>query len=89
VKSHMTPRFRMLLASLPEDVRRQAREAYRLFSENPRHPSLRFKRVREDNPTHSVRIGARYRALGYFEGDTIVWVWIGTHAEYDRLLAQR
>lgn len=82
----MTPRFRALLAGLPEHVRRQAQEAYRLFAENPWHPSLRFRRVRDHNPTHSARVGAHYRVLGYFEGDTVVWVWIGTHAEYDRLL---
>ncbi len=85
----MTPRFRALLAALPEDAQRQAREAYRLFAVNPRHPSLRFRRVREEAPTHSARVGAHYRALGYFEGETIVWVWIGTHAEYDRLLSRR
>jgi hypothetical protein len=27
-----------------------------------------------------------YRALGLLEGDEIIWLWIGTHAEYDRLL---
>jgi hypothetical protein len=85
----MTPRFRALLAALPEHARRQARDAYRLFAVNPWHPSLRFRRVREEAPTHSARIGAHYRVLGYFEGDTIVWVWIGTHAEYDRLLSRR
>ncbi len=37
--------------------------------------------LEEEDPTPA--------ALGYFEGDTIVWVWIGTHAEYDRLLGQR
>ena len=85
----MTPRFRALLAALPQNVQHQARDAFRLFSENPWHPSLRFRRVRENNPTHSARVGVHYRVLGYFEGDTIVWVWIGTHAEYDRLLSQR
>ena len=89
MKSHMTPRFRTLLAALPEHVQGQARDAFRLFSENPWHPSLRFRQVREDRPTHSARVGAHYRVLGYFEGETIVWVWIGTHADYDRLLRQR
>ena len=84
----MTPRFRALIAALPPVVQHQAREAYRLFAENPRHPSLHFKRVHHNVPTHSVRIGGHYRALGYFEGDTVIWVWIGSHADYDQLLGQ-
>jgi len=27
-----------------------------------------------------------YRALGLLEDEEITWLWIGTHAEYDRLL---
>lgn len=35
----------------------------------------------------SVRVGAHYRALGYEDPDGIVWFWIGTHADYDRILS--
>jgi hypothetical protein len=89
VRSRTTPRFRTLLEALPDTARSQARNAYRLFRDNPHHPSLHFRRVHEDNPTHLARIGLHCRALGYFEGDTFIWVWIGTRAEYDRLLARR
>ena len=34
----------------------------------------------------SVRINQNYRALGRRKGALIVWFWIGTHAEYDRLV---
>jgi hypothetical protein len=34
----------------------------------------------------SVRIGLSYRALGYIENKEIVWYWIGSHSEYDRIL---
>jgi hypothetical protein len=27
-----------------------------------------------------------YRALGVRRDDTIVWFWIGSHADYDKLL---
>ena len=42
--SKTTKRFRQMLVKLPNDVRHQAREAYRLFLQNPNHPSLRFKK---------------------------------------------
>ena len=34
----------------------------------------------------SVRVGLGYRALGVRHGDDILWFWIGSHAEYDRLV---
>jgi hypothetical protein len=86
MNSHTTRRFRALFAALPAHVQRQAREAYRLFQEDPAHPGLRFKQVHSDPPTYSARVGISYRAVGVLEGDTVIWFWIGTHAEYDKVL---
>jgi len=69
-------------------VRQQARDAYRLFMQDPHHPSLRFRRVHPTRPVYSARININYRALGIFDGDTIIWFWIGSHAEYDQVLAR-
>jgi len=88
VNSHTTARFRAALADLPADVQRQARAAYRLFRQDPHHPSLRFRRVHATEPIHSARVGLHYRAVGVVEGDTVIWFWIGSHADYDALLAQ-
>jgi hypothetical protein len=88
VNSRTTRRFRELLAALPVHVRQQAREAYRLFQQNPAHSGLRFKRVHADPPIHSARVGIGHRAVGVLDGDTIVWYWIGSHADYDKLLAE-
>ncbi len=86
IESRTTRRFREAYANLPEEVRRQARQAYVLFRENPRHPSLRFKKVDEQSNIWSVRVGLGYRALGVMEGSTVAWFWIGSHADYDRLV---
>jgi hypothetical protein len=86
IESRTTLRFRETYANLPEEVRRQARQAYLLFRENPRHPSLRFKKVNERSNTYSVRVGLGYRALGVMDGSTVVWFWIGSHADCNRLL---
>jgi hypothetical protein len=88
MKSRTTRSFRVLLAALPEHVRKQAREAYRLFVLNPAHPSLHFKLVHAKPPTYSVRIGLAYRAVGVLADDTIIWYWVGSHADYDLLLKQ-
>jgi hypothetical protein len=68
---------------LPEQVRALADKNYALLKENPRHPSLQFKKV---GRFWSVRVGLRYRALAVEAGDDLVWFWIGSHADYDALI---
>jgi hypothetical protein len=36
----------------------------------------------------SVRAGSGHRALGMEIEDGILWFWIGTHAEYKRLIQE-
>ncbi len=86
MKSRTTRSFRELFASLPAHVQRQARQAYRLFRDNPMHPGLHFKQVHAQPPTYSARVGISYRAVGAQEGDLMIWYWIGSHADYDRLI---
>lgn len=88
MKSHTTARFRQALQNLLPAVRERTKMAYRLFQQNPFHPSLRFKRVHPTKPIYSLRITRDYRALGVKEGDTIVWFWIGAHEDYERLLKE-
>jgi hypothetical protein len=88
VTSRTTARFRRAYAELPERVRSQARDAYRTFVQDPQHPSLRLKPVHPTRPVYSVRVGLGYRALAVRENEVWIWFWIGSHAEYDRLLTQ-
>jgi hypothetical protein len=66
MKSSATSDFWEGYRALPPAVRSQARKAYRLWLENPRHPSLRF-----DKKGHywSARISPGYRAFGGFFGE--------------------
>ena len=64
------------------------RDAFKLFLQDPQHPSLRFKRIHSARPIFSVRITIDYRALGIQEGDVIFWFWIGGHEDYDKLLSK-
>jgi mRNA-degrading endonuclease RelE of RelBE toxin-antitoxin system len=82
--SHTTPDFRRQFAALPQRVQEDAKKAFRLFLANPAHPGLEFKKLQGTTSTYSVRIGAHFRAVGDMDGESIVWFWIGTHAEYDR-----
>jgi hypothetical protein len=69
--------------ALPAEVQHQADKQFALFSADPNHPSLRLKPV---GAFWSVRITKSCRALARRKGDAFYWFWIGTHADYERLL---
>jgi len=74
-----------LLSDLPADTQREAKRAYRLFQSNPAHPGLQFKKLEGDDDIYSARIGLGYRALAVMRKGHVVWYWIGSHSDYDRL----
>ena len=88
MRSETTQKFRQLLAAAPETVQAKTRATYRLWAENPGHPSLRFKKVHNTLPIYSVRIDLNWRAMGVLREDTVIWFWIGPHSEYEKLLTQ-
>lgn len=74
MKSFAHPDFWKAYRKLPPPIRRQAREAFRLWLEDPFHQSLQFKRLRGTRePFYSVRIGIKWRAVGLRDGDDMVW----------------
>lgn len=87
MKSELTSEFLERFRDLPERVKQTARKNYRLWKQNPRHPSVEFKKLNTSVPVYSVRAGIGWRAVVVLkEPDTIVWFWIGSHGEYDKLL---
>lgn len=78
------PRFQPLYDALPAEVRNLAGKNFALLKTDPKHPSLHFKRLRGD--LWSVRVGRNYRAVAVEDTGRFQWFWIGTHAEYDRMI---
>ena len=60
MKSQTTKTFWKHYWALPPEIRQKAQRAYKLWRDNPAHPSLFFKRVKESQPLYSVRIGLAY-----------------------------
>lgn len=81
---HAAPSFWRCYDALPPAVRKLADEKFAMLKADPRHPSLHFKRIRR---FRSVRVGKHYRSLGVDASDGVLWFWIGTHDEYDRIVA--
>jgi hypothetical protein len=86
MKHRASHTFWRLYDALPESVREQADRSFALLKENPRHPSLHFKKIEGTSDRWSVRVGSQYRALAREAGDEMRWHWIGTHNDYNRML---
>jgi len=84
VTSRGTPAFWQLYRELPADIQNAARLAYCKFRENPAHPSLHLERLRSDPRAWSARVTLNYRAVALRQADDWIWVWNGSHQEFDR-----
>jgi hypothetical protein len=90
MKSSRTNNFRKLFVKLPQRIKETAKKNYELWKANPFHSSLEFKEVKPKEKIWSVRVGIGWRALGVMkaEEEKIVWFWIGSHAEYDKIIGK-
>jgi hypothetical protein len=87
MKSATLPSFWTAYQSLDEEVKRAARKTFRLWMENPFHPSLHFKCISTEEDVWAVRVTLRFRAVGILQGDMVTWFWIGSHDEYERFFS--
>jgi hypothetical protein len=79
-------RFWLNYAKLPQDVQDRADKCFALLKRNPNHPSLQFKKIGD---AWSVRVDLCHRAMAVEDGPDFIWVWIGRHDEYERILKRR
>jgi hypothetical protein len=80
---HAAPSFWACYRALPVTVQAVADRAFELLKSDPRHPSPHFKKV---DKFWSARVGLHHRAVGFDLPDGVLWFWIGSHGEYDRLV---
>ena len=83
MKHYASRKFWESYDKLPTVIRVRADKNFQLLQTNPTHSSLHFKAI---GKYRSVRVGPRYRALGVEVEDGVLWFWIGSHAEYDKML---
>ena len=88
MESSVTRQFRAQLAALPARIRLKAQAAYRQWQQDPRHPSLHFKCINVTAAIYSVRIDRDWRAVAVVKDGHALWFWIGSHAEYDKLISR-
>jgi len=76
-------RFWAQYQELPGETRAVADKQFALLKTDPRHPSLRFKKV---GKFWSARVSVGIRALAVENGEDLVWFWIGDHRAYERII---
>ena len=84
MRHYASRRFWHCYHALPEAVQKLADKNFELLRADPSHPSVEFKKV---GRFRSARVGLHYRALAVEVDDGFLWFWIGTHADYDRLVS--
>ena len=78
-----SPSFWECYENLPSAIQKLADKNFELLKANPQHPSLYLKKI---NIYRSVRVGIKYRAVAVEIQEGLLWFWIGTHAEYDKMI---
>lgn len=89
MKSKTLPSFWRAYEKLSNDTKKQARKAYDTWKRIPFHRSLHFKCVNQKENIWSLRISRGFRALCLFEGDLVVWFWVGSHDDYEKLIRKK
>ena len=85
MKHYASPSFWECYDNLPANIKELADKNYQLLKQNPNYPSLHFKKIQK---YFSIRVGIKHRALGLENGEDVLWFWIGSHADYDKLLLE-
>lgn len=83
MKHFTSPSFWERYDKLPLTIQELASKNFQLLKTDVRHPSLHLKKV---NQFWSVRVGKKYRAVSVEIEQGLLWFWIGTHTEYEKLL---
>jgi len=86
-ETHSSAQILALLSVVTTRIQELANKNFALLKIDPSHPSLQFKRLAARR-LHSVRVGLHYRALGLPTDQGVHWFWIGSHADYDRLIGE-
>jgi hypothetical protein len=83
LKHFASPDFGSCYRRLPAQVQQLADASYELLKADSSHPSLHLKKT---GRYRAVRVGLHDRALAVEVPEGLLWFWIGSHAEYDRIL---
>ena len=71
--------FKTAFKKLPPEIQKRFEKQLKLFIENPRHPSLRVKKMEDPRNIWEGRITYSYRFTFQAEENTYIFRKVGTH----------
>lgn len=74
-----TPPFERDFKGLPQALQKQVEKALRLLASNPRHPSLRAKKMEGTKKVWEARVSLSYRITYQLAEDVLLLRRVGTH----------
>ena len=77
----LTGRFKAAYRSLPDTLQKKADKAIKLLAENPRHPSLRLKRIQGTPGIWEARVDRGCRMTLEVHADAYILRNVGKHDE--------
>ena len=75
-----SPRFKKTYKKLDEKIKKQFKQKFDLFRKNPRHPSLRVKKVEKRRNIFEASVTKSYRWTFQFIRGGVKLRVIGTHS---------
>ncbi len=84
MKLQTTRLFDRDYAGLSEDLKERVEKQLALLLLNPRHPSLRLKRIRGTADIWEVRVSRSHRLTLQLAGDTYLLRRVGAHEVFER-----
>jgi hypothetical protein len=78
-----TTRFQKCFNKLPKQVQKISKKNFELLKKNPAHSSLELKKI---GNFWSVRITMNHRAIAIRDDNDFIWVWIGKHDDYEKMI---
>ena len=79
MKLRVTERFARRYRSLPREIQERVDAQLELLLENPRHPSLRSKKMQGTSRIWELRVTQGYRLTFQIEGEVYELRTVGTH----------
>jgi len=84
LKHYAASAFWEAFGSLDPAIQKTARSAFNLMKSDPRHASVRLKKV---GRYWSARVGRSHRAVAVEGEDGLLWIWIGPHDPFGRKIS--
>lgn len=85
MKVRRADRFKKDYQKLPSDIQQRVEQKLRFLLRDPRHPSLRVRKLRGVEGLWELSVTMNYRVIFEIEGEYCVLLGVGSHSIVDQI----